>query len=294
MGHLVRRTRVIIPPADVRFDPTSTTLNGYLSSTATSMVVNGTFGFPAAPFEVKIEEEVLNVTSVSGATFYIQRGRDGTIAGGHSSGATVTRVLSIADDISNEDDVLVLIPTQQADSHYTFYLPENPVVGQVHTFVYYLDSGRVHSIHLATTKHRFSNSTNAPREPWVLAPNTSPTGLGFSIIYVESPTMENNIPMSTVLNGSILGLCGTCNVTTSGYTSLLTNLNTNVKFTEYNIKPGDTIAVYNSFGPPVDFWKRRVISVDSDTQLTIDDIGTNVSGKPWQLFINEGLWFPIV
>lgn len=193
--------------------------------------------------------------------------------------------------IENEDDIVLVIPLQAISGDFTLYLPSDPIIGQIHSVAMYDEGyyGVGHTLSLNTYKHRFSNMYNNPGDAW----NLTSTGGKMTVVYAEVPAKYNDIPSSSTLNGSRLGLCGTCNITSSGTTSTLTNLNAGLNpLYDYNIKPGDTIAVYNSFGPPVDCMKRRVISVGNST-ITTESFGSNYTNLYWQAFINEGLWFPI-
>jgi hypothetical protein len=77
----------------------STTLNGTINATQTSIVVSSASGFPGTPFPIQIGTEWLNVTNVSGTTLTINgtpgsggtgRGYNGTTAASHNSGTAVT------------------------------------------------------------------------------------------------------------------------------------------------------------------------------------------------------------
>lgn len=68
----------------------SSTLNGAITKTATSLVVTSAATFPAAAsFYVRVDEEIMLVTSVSTTTFTITRAQCGTVAAAHASGATI-------------------------------------------------------------------------------------------------------------------------------------------------------------------------------------------------------------
>ena len=72
-------------------------LNGAITSGATSLVVNSAANFPTSGnFRITIDSEILLVTAVSGTTFTVTRGVEGTTAAGHSNGATVTHILTAA------------------------------------------------------------------------------------------------------------------------------------------------------------------------------------------------------
>jgi hypothetical protein len=75
----------------------STTLNGGINNSTTSVVVTSATGFPTTGnFRILIDSELLLVTSVAGATFTVAaRGTiEGTSAATHNNGAAVTEVLT--------------------------------------------------------------------------------------------------------------------------------------------------------------------------------------------------------
>lgn len=75
-----------------------TTLNGAISSSATSLVVALSTNYPDAPFTVRIDTEIILVGVKSGLNWTsLTRGYDGTVAAGHANGATVTHVAVAAD-----------------------------------------------------------------------------------------------------------------------------------------------------------------------------------------------------
>src|SRR5205823_5250730 len=76
-------------------------------------------GFPSSgPFRVQLDSETLLVTGVSGSTWFVQRGADGTLAVGHAAGARVfpsgnlaqTRQLSTAEYSLSGKTLTVLHP----------------------------------------------------------------------------------------------------------------------------------------------------------------------------------------
>lgn len=77
----------------------STTLSAAISSTSsTSLTVASSTGFPVpvsgtTQFQILIDAEIINVTAISGTTWTIARGQDGTTAATHSSGAAVTHIV---------------------------------------------------------------------------------------------------------------------------------------------------------------------------------------------------------
>lgn len=69
----------------------STTLSSTIDAAATTLTVASVTGFPAAPFRIKLGDEVLYVTEVNGAVFTVTRGADLTVAASHSGGAAVVQ-----------------------------------------------------------------------------------------------------------------------------------------------------------------------------------------------------------
>jgi hypothetical protein len=72
-----------------------TTLSASITSSATSLTVASASGFPTVPqFRIRIEDELLLVTAVSGTTWTVQRGVEGTAAVSHTSGLSVNWVFT--------------------------------------------------------------------------------------------------------------------------------------------------------------------------------------------------------
>ena len=77
-----------------------TTLTGGVNSSATSITVAATSGFPTSyPYTLALDydtasEELVNVTAAAGLTLTIVRGQDGTSGTAHSAGAVVKHVIS--------------------------------------------------------------------------------------------------------------------------------------------------------------------------------------------------------
>lgn len=75
----------------------ATTLNGGITSGALSLVVSDPTNFPASgTFDIRIDNEIISVSAVSGATFTVTRGQGtpATTAAAHSSGAAVRLVIT--------------------------------------------------------------------------------------------------------------------------------------------------------------------------------------------------------
>lgn len=80
-----------------------TTLTGAVNSSATSITVASTSGFPTSyPYTLALDydtssEELVNVTAAAGLTLTIVRGQDGTSGTAHTAGAVVKHVASARD-----------------------------------------------------------------------------------------------------------------------------------------------------------------------------------------------------
>lgn len=80
-----------------------TTLNGSITNSATSIVVNAVTGFPVSyPYTLILErdtvnEEVVKVTAAAGVTLTVVRGQDGTAGVSHANGAVVEHGVSAQD-----------------------------------------------------------------------------------------------------------------------------------------------------------------------------------------------------
>lgn len=74
----------------------ATTLNGAITNVAVSLVVASATKFPtAAPFRIRVENEIILVGAVSGTTFStLTRGVEGTTAAAHATAAIVEHVLT--------------------------------------------------------------------------------------------------------------------------------------------------------------------------------------------------------
>jgi hypothetical protein len=72
-----------------------TTLNVGVDSSETSLVVTDPSLFPGVPqFRILIEDEIMLVNGVSGSTYSVSRGAEGTTASSHLSGVAVIHILT--------------------------------------------------------------------------------------------------------------------------------------------------------------------------------------------------------
>jgi Tfp pilus assembly protein PilV len=77
--------------AAYRTDAPSTTITGGITETDQAVVVTSATGFPAAPFRIKVDDEIMLVTGgVESLTWNVTRGMDGTLAASHAASATAT------------------------------------------------------------------------------------------------------------------------------------------------------------------------------------------------------------
>jgi hypothetical protein len=71
------------------------TLNGGIDNVVVSLALNDASEFPSSgDFRIRIGDEILICTARTGNTLTVTRGQEGTTATSHSSGATVTQVLT--------------------------------------------------------------------------------------------------------------------------------------------------------------------------------------------------------
>lgn len=94
-----------------------TTLAAAVTAGATTLTVTSAAGFPAQPqFRIRIDDELLLVTGVSGTTWTVQRGIEGTTAAAHASGATVTHVLTAGGLLNLAGQLIIPGPSTSAPS----------------------------------------------------------------------------------------------------------------------------------------------------------------------------------
>jgi hypothetical protein len=86
-----------------------TTLASGMDGSQTTLSVTSATGFPSVgQFRIIIENEILLVTGVSGTTFTVTRGAESTSAASHSSGVSVTHIITKGSlDKRVEDECLV-------------------------------------------------------------------------------------------------------------------------------------------------------------------------------------------
>lgn len=81
--------------AELFANDAASTLNGAINNSVTSLVVTSAALFPTTGnFRIKIDTELMLVTNVSGTTFTVTRGVEGTSAASHSNGVAITHVVT--------------------------------------------------------------------------------------------------------------------------------------------------------------------------------------------------------
>lgn len=101
------------------------TLNGAITSGATSLQVSSASAFPSSGnFRILIDSEILLVTAVSGTTFTVTRGAESSTAAAHSNGATVSHILTAGG--------LYGLPSQMVLSDIGANLPSSAYQGRMY------------------------------------------------------------------------------------------------------------------------------------------------------------------
>jgi hypothetical protein len=101
-----------------------TTLSSPISAGDGTLSVSSATGFPSVgQFRVLIESEIVLVTGVSGTTFTVERGQEGTTAASHSAGSKI-------DQIITRDGLIGVCGSHILSDSYSL-LPVSGVVGQL-------------------------------------------------------------------------------------------------------------------------------------------------------------------
>jgi hypothetical protein len=97
-----------------------TALEKALSPAAAQLIVSSAAGFPVAPFDLRIDDEVITVTGGAGTTWSITRSRAGTLAQAHVAGSVVRQALP-------EKTVTIAIPALAPEgTSFAVPPPQNP------------------------------------------------------------------------------------------------------------------------------------------------------------------------
>ncbi len=86
---------------------------------STSLEVDDASSFPAAPFMITVNDEIMRVTEVAGAVFTVTRAREDTVAADHTAGDSVENrwTAGSADEIYGELDTHVAEKVHQTEVH---------------------------------------------------------------------------------------------------------------------------------------------------------------------------------
>ena len=83
------------PKREVFGNNSESTLNGSINNSTTSVTVTSASSFPSTGnFRVRVEDEIMLVTGVSGNTFTVQRGIESTSAASHADGLPIYHILT--------------------------------------------------------------------------------------------------------------------------------------------------------------------------------------------------------
>lgn len=89
-------------------------LNGAISNVATAITTTGSTGFPAVNFRVRVDDEIMLVTSVGGGTNWtVTRGIESTAAVAHNNSTPVVHVLTAGGLAQFVQERALSVPTRQ-------------------------------------------------------------------------------------------------------------------------------------------------------------------------------------
>jgi len=107
----------------------STTLNGAINNSVTSLVLTSASLFPASGnFRIRIDDEIILVTAISGATCTVVRGQEGTAAASHADLATVRHVLTAGAIQAMSPGIIVLKTADEDVTSSTTLQDDNHLV----------------------------------------------------------------------------------------------------------------------------------------------------------------------
>jgi hypothetical protein len=113
------------------------TLNGAIASGAGSLVVTSATPYSGSPqFHIKIDQEIMLVTAVSGTTFTVTRAQEGTSAVSHVDGSLVAQIVSAAAIAQLKQDVFApgidTYVNRPAGFKGQFFMPKDGGLLQAH------------------------------------------------------------------------------------------------------------------------------------------------------------------
>src|SRR4030067_865169 len=84
----------------------STTLNGAIDDSTTTITVASAMGFTGGNFRILIDSEIMKVRGVSGLDLTVARGQEGTSPTAHANAAVVRHVLTVGAPDAHHPDGL--------------------------------------------------------------------------------------------------------------------------------------------------------------------------------------------
>jgi hypothetical protein len=169
----------------------STTLNGSINNSVTSLVVTSATPFPTTGnFRILIDSELMLVTAVSSTTFTVTRGIESTSAASHSSGATVTEILTAGSYVQGiQDRIIWPTFTPPVDSTFSWI---NQLTGSTTTQnatgvngIYYFVPGQSGGQNMVI-RYIAAPSTPYHIEGLFLPAIAGKDDLGFGMVFIES------------------------------------------------------------------------------------------------------------
>ena len=201
----------------------TTTLNGSINNSVTSLVVTSATGFPTSGnFRIIVESELMIVTAVSGTTFTVTRGAEGTTAASHASGVNITNILT-AGAINgiiaslNNSGTLASIPSASKAGNLYFPTDANVIArDNGSTWDYYGPTWKLIPPILgnfAWINQGGSTTTDATRGGLTIVENTATNGESVRLLKKAAPSTPYTITVAQIptsnensdnLNGGIM------------------------------------------------------------------------------------------
>jgi hypothetical protein len=191
-----------------------TTLNGGISSGATSLVVTSATGFPTGGnFRILIGTELFLVTAVSGTTFTVTSGAEGTTQAAHSNGDAVTHILTAGAMAAHRADSLLYDAFGNRPSAGVagrLFIPTDANIAQYDDGSVWQSIGPLQQLHQPPLKSNFSsatpnNSTDVDDSGTIYLPaHLLTTGWNIVDRYIAKPSTPFTITVNMELDAFIL------------------------------------------------------------------------------------------
>ncbi|MGY0692991.1 hypothetical protein ACW2QC_09410 [Virgibacillus sp. FSP13] len=108
----------------------NSTLSSAIDSTQTTIDVVDASEFPAVPFRLTIDDEIMEVSAVSGNTFTVERGLENTTATSHKSGTKVENNYTAGTHKELADKAEVQSLQTNLNEHKADYMPHDSELNQ--------------------------------------------------------------------------------------------------------------------------------------------------------------------